>query len=218
MSHRDILEADGFVHLGSHAPRASTLEVSERLGRVAVVPGYALSQQLTPKAREEATPTSYSGAYGLASFPLHTDLAHWAIPPRYLLLRCIRGEAGVATPLLDGQLVIESIGAIALFRALVQPRRPLNGRLSLLRLLDRPSSGTPLLRWDERFIRPVTVEAKRVFGEVHDSLASIPKFSPELSEPGDTLLVDNWRMLHGRSPVAVGSSRVIERVYMEAIH
>nr|WP_292223483.1 TauD/TfdA family dioxygenase [Mesorhizobium sp.] len=40
-----------------------------------------------------------------------------------------------------------------------------------------------------------------------------------LAQTHDTLLIDNWRMLHARSPILPGrESRAIERVYLEALH
>jgi alpha-ketoglutarate-dependent taurine dioxygenase len=39
-----------------------------------------------------------------------------------------------------------------------------------------------------------------------------------LLQPGDTLLIDNWRMLHGRSEVSTQStSRIIDRVYLAEV-
>ena len=40
-----------------------------------------------------------------------------------------------------------------------------------------------------------------------------------LTNPGDTLIVDNWRFLHGRSCVpAVDVNRRIERVYLSELY
>ena len=36
-----------------------------------------------------------------------------------------------------------------------------------------------------------------------------------LETPGDTILIDNWRMLHGRAPVQPEAcERLIERVFL----
>jgi alpha-ketoglutarate-dependent taurine dioxygenase len=40
-----------------------------------------------------------------------------------------------------------------------------------------------------------------------------------LTSPGDTLWVDNWRMLHGRSAVTADQAdRVIERAYFGELY
>jgi alpha-ketoglutarate-dependent taurine dioxygenase len=39
-----------------------------------------------------------------------------------------------------------------------------------------------------------------------------------LSQPGDTLIIDNWRMLHGRSAVQQSEKdRLLERAYLSDI-
>jgi alpha-ketoglutarate-dependent taurine dioxygenase len=44
-------------------------------------------------------------------------------------------------------------------------------------------------------------------------------FSCALARAGDTLLIDNWRMLHARSSIPLGrEDRIIERVYLEGLY
>jgi len=90
------LDANGFVPL-STSPSLSTLEVARLLGDILHLEGIAEVQTLTPRHAEEVGKNRYSGLYGTESFPLHTDMAHWYIPPRYLLLRCVRAAENVAT-------------------------------------------------------------------------------------------------------------------------
>jgi len=218
MKARDQVEEHGFAFLPAYYPHDSTLDACARLGRVAILRTYPPIQTLRPTPQFEASPASYSGTYGLDTFPLHTDLAHWALPPRYFLLRCIEGDPRISTPVLDGLVLQSAIGTVALHRALVQPRRPLAGRVSLLRLLDM-SGGTPtLLRWDERFIRPVTRQASDTWGRVVKFLLGSVVRQMSLLQCGDTLIIDNWRMLHGRSNAVSGTIRHVERAYLEAIH
>jgi L-asparagine oxygenase len=70
---------------------------------------FAQWHSLTPKANSEASPVSYSGLYGLGEFPMHTDMAHWRMPPRYLVLWAQAGSIDVKTPLLDSSKLIESL-------------------------------------------------------------------------------------------------------------
>lgn len=57
---------------------------------------------------------------------------------------------------------------------------------------------TEAVRWDPRFLRPLNHEAVEAFSkaagsiELQESMVRI-----QLSSPGDTLLIDNWRCLHG---------------------
>jgi L-asparagine oxygenase len=215
----DSLAAQGFLFLPEYAPGATTGEVAAHLGQIARIEGVGPVQVLRPRDRETAPPNIYSGSYGTNAFPLHTDLAHWAVPPKYLALRCVVGAPDVSTRLLDGKVLIERFGAGTLARTLVQPRRPVAGTRPLLRLLERGAAGSIRVRWDSLFNVPATAASAGVFAEVSEFLQSTCELTPVLCEPGDTLIIDNWRMLHGRAPVPPQSrSRHIERVYLNCVN
>lgn len=65
-----------------------TETVARCLGDVLSLPGLPTVQKLTPHPESKKSLATYSGNFGMGDFPMHTDLAHWATPPRYLLLRC----------------------------------------------------------------------------------------------------------------------------------
>src|SRR5438445_588509 len=101
------LTSDGFILLKNIKLETSSLDVANQLGAVDKVEGLAAVQTLTPRSIDDSMPNTYSGNFGQAEFPLHTDLAHWARPPRYILLRCIRGTEHAKTRILDGNHLIE---------------------------------------------------------------------------------------------------------------
>lgn len=199
--------------VGEEGPDAvSRIGDAVRLGQGPAV------HRIVPTEREASTANTYSGLYGLGGFPFHTDMAHWQAPPRFLVLRCVVGFPEVPTLLLDGIGIMDSVGAGTLTRALVQPRRPVRGRMPLLRL-HQPGEGFGLLRWDEVFIRPASRAGETGVERFRKALASSPVTKVTLSEPGDTLVVDNWRMLHARAPVPAGcEGRILERAYLEKLH
>lgn len=214
----DIVNAQGFALIRSHFPEESSLVAMSRLGILLKVQGLAEIQELRPRLKTEASPNIYSGNYGYGRFPLHTDLAHWCIPPRYLALRCITGTADVATHLLDGNEVIAAIGETQLRRALVQPRRPLAYSRPLLRLYDQRDQDCPFLRWDNLFISPATAISAITCAAIISYLNLAKPIEIVLEHPGDTLVIDNWRILHGRSPVSSDSkSRQIDRAYIRNV-
>jgi len=124
---RSMLDRQGFAFIPRHVPDQEPLQAIGHLGTVVSVAVQSDTQSLRPRRLEEAPRNIYSGNYGLSEFPLHTDLAHWYVPPRYLALRCVVGASNVDTLLLDGRLIEKAIGRSTLRRTLAQPRRPLNG-------------------------------------------------------------------------------------------
>jgi L-asparagine oxygenase len=208
------LASSGFSLIRGFDPQAASMDAARRLGDVDSVEGLGPVQTLTPQALHEASPNTYSGNFGRSSFPLHTDLAHWARPPRYVALRCIHGAPHVATLVLDGQALVASVGADALRAALVQPRRPMRNGKQLLRLLEP----CDLLRWDSLYIHPASKMAASVCERVRVFLTCAQPLEITLLEPGDTLIIDNWRCLHGRSSATEDAgTRRIERVYLKEL-
>jgi hypothetical protein len=192
-----------------------TATVAHALGEPITPWQGGLVQDLVPRAT--ASPNTYSGIFGLDRFPFHSDLAHWRTPPRYLLLRCITGHAAVPTLLLDAHTIYDAVTLDVLGRAIFRPRRPRDGKLTLLRLYE-PTEAGGCFRWDEIFLKP----ASRI-GDIADcrgreELANCKSLSITLARAGDTLLIDNWRMLHARSPIPLGrEDRKFQRVYLEGV-
>lgn len=210
------LSSRGYVFLRSHQPDLHTIAVAQNLGHPLTPWRGGLVQTLIPRA--EATPNTYSGIYGLNRFPFHTDLAHWRTPPRYLLLRCFTGYADVPTQLIDGRALINAVTLDILGRAIFKPRRPRDGALALLRLCE-PADNGHRLRWDEVFLKPASKIGDIARLRVQEWLATCEPTPISLTNVCDTLLIDNWRMLHARSPIPAGrEGRAIERVYLEELN
>ena len=207
------VESQGYIFIRSFYPEESTINIANKIGSPALIDGLSKVERLTPSEKNEAKKNQYSGIFGTAKFPLHTDLSHWAKPPHYLLLRCIAPEENVATTLLTFDNAVEGLHPAELRRALFQPRRPILGKKPLLNFFDGIK-----FRWDSEFLQPVNNEGKIV----RDRMLSCHIFNKEkrifLTKKFDTLIIDNWKMLHGRTAVQSNSkSRIIERIYLNEI-
>jgi alpha-ketoglutarate-dependent taurine dioxygenase len=213
-----VIARDGFVFLKSWHPNVPSEEVVNRAGKTLVFNTGTAVHCLVPK--ERAGRNTYSGIYGLNEFPFHTDMAHWTVPPRYLMLRCLRGHGDVATVLADSLNITKRADCECLSRALVKPRRPFKGAVQLLPLYSPKRSGrASLFRWDEKFIVPASLTGQQGMTAVKNALASVTATHVSLCDRGDTIFIDNWRMVHGRSAVAAEQAdRVIERAYLEELY
>lgn len=210
------VQSHGFAFSREYFPEMDTAAIASELGRSLTPWQGGLMQELVP--RNIATPNTYSGMYGLDRFPFHTDLAHWRQPPRYLLLRCLKGYSDIPTLLLDGQAIFDTTMLNILTRAIFKPRRPLGGTSSLLRLCTPIENGY-CFRWDEAFLKPASKIGEMARQHITELLPKCVPLSIALIRTGDTLLIDNWRMLHARSLVPTGrENRRIQRVYLEDLH
>lgn len=215
---RQGVEERGYVLLKTFCANASGEEVASALGKALTLGEGSPVHQLRPTPKDKTTPNTYSGIYGLDAFPFHTDMAHWRHPPRFIILRCIVGFAEVPTLLADGAEIVREADESVLARALVQPRRPVRGRLPLLRIFQ-PGEGFGLIRWDEKFFKPASPAGEHGVESFRAALGTVSKRSIGLVERGDTIVIDNWRMLHARSPVPPAcEGRILERAYLEQLH
>ena len=222
----DQLLQNGYVLLPRWRCGETTIAIGRSIGSVVDVhkmlsrDDIPIVQILKPCGKADASKNRYSGNYGLNEFPLHTDLAHWATPPRYLMLRCQKSSWAVATRLLVSSTLTSILGTTVLRQALVRPRRPgRNGILCLLPLMfyAEDISG---IRWDPLFLVPMNEAAGQVTKTMstHDWQRS-KLISLTLAEPGDTLILDNWRILHGRSKVSMTEiDRRLERIYLSEVY
>lgn len=214
MSNRNQLFQDGYIFLSAYRPGEDETTVAASLGSLLALGDGPSVHPLVPLRKEAATPNTYSGIYGLERFPFHTDLAHWRLPPRYLLLRCEIGFKEVPTLLADGYALAHAAGVNVLTRTLVQPRRPVGGKLPLLRVYQTIQDER-LLRWDEVFFRPASEVGEVGVEKFRDAIGSCTPLGIPLVSRGDTLVIDNWRMLHARSAIPTGcESRILKRAYL----
>ncbi|MEY8239276.1 MAG: hypothetical protein RPT25_02960 [Cycloclasticus sp.] len=206
------LKRKGYVSFSSN-PEKSILEVASDFGEVYKVPTMPLVQTLTPRFRENEQENTYSGNYGLNEFPFHTDLAHWYVPPRYLFLRCEFPAVDVATKLIDCQDIMNDEVIDLLARAHFRPRKRLDGKSNILKIFNEN-----IFRWDSIFIKPANKIGERLKICIVELLHSIQSQEVFLTSKGDCLLIDNWRMLHGRGCIDSNSmNRKIERVYFNEV-
>ena len=210
------VEQDGFVFIPQWEPSKDTGTLVRNIGDVVALSGDDPVHPLRAIEREQTTPNTYSGNYGLDAFPMHTDLAHWCIPPRYLMLRCQVGYAEVSTPVMDGRDLFLRNSDLS-GRVLVKPRRPLQGSMRLLRLCEQVGSHW-LFRWDQLFLQAASLSGINDMSMYEVLIRFHEKTSIVLKDKGDTVIIDNWRMIHGRDCIPPQcSDRLLERVYLQEL-
>lgn len=213
---REEVEECGFAFRSGFAPKGSALDAAGEIGAPLSLDGVPDVQLLRPRDAATTTPNTYSGNYGRGEFPLHTDLAHWVVPPKFMFFRCLTTSSPIPTRIVDGWDLVRELGEHKLYRALVQPRRQLNGSRPLLRILDSRDGAPRFLRWDSLFLLPADLSHINEFEAIKNYLSTAKLTEVYLAKAGDVLVIDNWRMLHGRGEAKAGN-RLIERVYLDQL-
>lgn len=169
-------------------------EIASELGAIVGGRRGAEVERLESVTTDEARLPSLSATYGNAEFPLHMDMAHQAVPCRYLVLGCASaGQATAATRLLDAaelNFTTDEISSLKTGIFLVR-----NGGRSFF---------APILRRDRKFFRwdPGCMTAKDELAHIALSIFErklrLAKPIRHVWQSGSVLVLDNWRMLHGR--------------------
>ncbi len=127
MKIKEQLEINGYAFIPKWIPEEKTLNIAKFCGEIFSfnnIIGYQSIpevQQLKPK-KKGIQSNLYSSHFGLDYFPLHTDLAHWATPPRYLMLRCIKGCPSVKTHILPFNKILNDLQNLSVNRAIFSTR------------------------------------------------------------------------------------------------
>lgn len=205
------IQSDGFADLGQFDPALPPSVAATAIAKIIGATVLAEPENLRVSESGSKGLNTYGGNYGLRKLPLHSDLAHWYRPPRYVMLRCSVGSPSVSTQVLHYRDLEPHIPLALMKRAMFSPRRRLNGKMYLLHMLtDR------LFRWDELFLEPKNLPAFEARQLMIDGVERIKPINFVLERPGQSLLIDNWQALHGRSPVPISATdRRLERIYME---
>jgi len=207
------LAAVGFADLGEFCVGTDTVEVAQHIAKALSCKVWRAPELLSANSIESKPPNTYGGNYGLGPLPLHTDLAHWHRPPRYLMLRCVVGDPTVTTPLVHHTRALQGLRSSTVDRALFRPRRPVDGHMFLVRLLHRG-----IFRWDQLFLKPDNAEARDVHAALIENCLNQSGAAVTLDRPGRTIVIDNWATLHGRSSVTSAAlHRRIERAYFSEV-
>jgi hypothetical protein len=220
------LKHDGFAFLPSWRTEFATYEIAQSIGTIIdislVTKGFKIGtvQTLQPRAAQPNSHSLYSDIYGFGRFPLHTDLAYFNHPPHYLLLRCLQGTNEVKTKLVKAAILEKLVDESTMRRARVRPcNLPEKIPVCILPMI-LPRTCCLGIRWDSAFLIPVNEPAV----QISDAIATLDSDGSHsvdltLENYGDTLIVDNWRMFHGRSSVSSDSAtRTLERIYLSDLY
>ena len=183
-----------------------------------------LVHQIAPVRGRE---TAASNEGSKADFGPHTECGALSMIPTYLLLTCLRADAGgaAATFLMEARDLCRRLSPddlAALFQPHFQMEIPESfgsaDQWSAPGAILRGSVEMPELWYDRDGMRGTTPEAQAVLDRVH-ALAADPSVQRQaVLRPGDILVLDNRKTVHGRRPFTPrydGRDRWFQRVYLQ---
>jgi alpha-ketoglutarate-dependent taurine dioxygenase len=166
-----------------------------------------LVEEVTPATSDEARPRSLSQKYGTEALPLHMDTAHRLRPARIMVLGCVDvGLSEASTILLDVRSLNWSSAELHLLRTAVFLIR--TGRRSFY--CSIMSDRRHFTRFDPGCMEPTDELSEAALQLFTDRLSRTQSQKVDWLE-GRFLVLDNWRMLHGRTAASDKSRRLLVR-------
>ncbi len=204
------------------------LAVARRLGQpVGYVPehGGRIVQNLVPT---EAAADLQMSTSSRSNLMFHTETAFHPHRPRYLALLCLRGNPEAHTTMASIFDIIDELPDQVRERTIAVMFEPrfrtsvdasfLDGRVDQLGEPHALLTGTldePTFVFDADLTVGVDVEAERVVHALHAAIEAAT--TSVVLAPGDLLVIDNNRAVHGRSPFTArfdGTDRWLQRAFV----
>lgn len=195
-----VLESRGWVSFAlpsstESGSREQLLALASGLGTPAATRcGGSLCDTLLPLEADAAKPRSLSKVHAAGEFPLHIDTAHWLTPCRYVMLACVSpGSASRPTLLMDTRRLPLNDHQSSLLHS--TPLRVTNGRNSFFSTIL--SKARPFVRFDPGCMTATTPDGTNALAVLERQ--NWPDYIETIQwKTGTVLVMDNWRMLHGR--------------------
>lgn len=206
LSH-EVLTAQGFV-VGTVSGLDRLLGLAHSLGTpIPMRRSGPLIDELIPQQATETHRNSLSSRHGKGAFPLHTDCAFWVKPPRFLVLNSPNeASAGAPTRLAQSDWLRES--PTLMNRASTAIFKVVNGSRSFLSNILEPE----LVRFDRDCMIAGSPDSQSLIQEIESAMPNTRVCDLEWS-PRLCVVIDNWRMLHGRASCELlNSQRVLRRI------
>ena len=190
--------------------RKQMLALASGLGTpVATRSGGSLWDTLMPTEADAAKPRSLSKVHAVGEFPLHIDTAHWLTPCRYVMLACVSpGSASRPTLLMDARRLPLNEHQSSLLHS--TPLRVTNGRNSFFSTIL--SKARPFVRFDPGCMTATTPDGAKTLAVLARQNWS-DYIQTVLWKTGTVIVMDNWRVLHGRGHAdCPDSDRILLRI------
>jgi len=204
----------GWITINDISSKVALFNYAELVGIVIPHPNGEMINTLKANDGLYSCKGSFSNRFGYSSFPLHTDTAFWSIPARYMMLCSIHANEH-DTLIYSSLAFLSSLSEEELNLAksavfVVKTYHKLHYTSMIFNEFN--SIG---FRYDPCCMIPVNKAAKRII-TIYDDFFN--QHSPERVKwcGNSAILLDNWKMLHGRSIVNQNNQREINRIYIKA--
>jgi len=209
---KEILDSEGWVELETNSSDEELLSIAKSIGAIAKHPNGQEIFELKPKNGLSSVKGTFSNRFGFKQFPLHTDTAFYARPIRYMMLHSI-DESQCSTTILHSDSILNSLSKeeYDLARKAVFTIKTNSATFySSLLFIHNNIKG---FKYDPTCMFPANKAGKIIESRIRNALRTCNKVPLKWSG-NNTLIIDNWKCLHGREASKEDYKRVLKRIYI----
>ena len=210
--HYISLKENGWAEFNSDSTDSELISIASNIGKVTKHPNGESVFSLKPKLQNNAFKGTFSGKHGLNDFPLHTGTAFYKKPVRYILMHSTNPSDCDTTLLLKNSFwdLMTKAEKTKAERAIYLVKTLGEKFYTSFIFQDNNEQG---FKYDPSCMSPVNKYAKEfdiIFNEI---LLEIPLINIKWSG-NNTIIIDNWNILHGRKSAQNDINRELKRIYI----
>ncbi|MBP6056662.1 MAG: TauD/TfdA family dioxygenase [Candidatus Fonsibacter sp.] len=210
-----LLKENGWTEFNSGSSDSELISIASEIGNIIKHPNGQDVFLLKPKSENESLLGTFSNKHGLLDFPLHTDTAFYKNPVRFILMHSANSNSCDTTILRKSDF----------WDQLTYAEKKIAERAIYVVKTNR-----------ERFYTSFIFKENKEYGIKYDPSCMIPfnKFAKDFDQifhaviskietknikwtEGKTLIIDNWKTLHGRKSAEKDITRILKRIYINKL-
>lgn len=202
----------GWTEFKSGSSDSELISIASEIGNILKHPNGQDVFLLKPKSENESLLGTFSNKHGLMDFPLHTDTAFYKNPARFILMHSVHSSTCDTTIIRKSDFwdLLTDMDKKKAERAIYLVKTNKERFYTSFIFKENNEYG---IKYDPTCMLPFNKFAKD-FDEIFQGIISgIEPMRIKWTE-GKTLIIDNWKTLHGRKSAVKDTTRVLKRIYI----
>lgn len=206
------LKEKGWTEFKSGSTDSELISIASNIGNILKHPNGQEVFELKPKLENEALAGTFSNKHGLKDFPLHTDTAFYKRPARFILMHSVQSNTCDTTILkkIDFWNLLTDLDKKNAERAIYLVKTNREKFYTSFIFKENNEYG---IKYDPTCMSPFNKYAKEFDQSFQKIISKIEPTRINWTE-GKTLIIDNWKNLHGRKSAEKDITRILKRIYI----
>lgn len=206
------LREKGWITFNSGSTDSELISIASKFGSIIKHPNGQDVFNLKPKLENESLLGTFSNKHGLNDFPLHTDTAFYKNPARFILMHSVKSNNCDTTILrkIDFWDLLTDLDKKKAERAIYLVKTNREKFYTSFIFKENNEYG---IKYDPTCMLPFNKYAKEFDQTFQQLISAIEPIRIKWTE-GKTLIIDNWKNLHGRKSAEKDITRVLKRIYI----